>query len=55
MSNHLGRRAMTYRGPSDLSIVQVRRACNPKYKLQGSERSNFIENTLKIRIFTIHT
>ena len=26
-----------------------------KYKLQGSERSNCMENTLKIRVFTIHT
>ena len=43
------------RGPSDMSIVQVRKACNPKCKLQGSERSNCMGNTLKIRIFTIHT
>ena len=26
-----------------------------KYKLQGYERSNCMGNTLKIRIFTIHT
>ena len=43
------------RGPSDLSIVQVRRACSSKCKLQGSERSNCMGNTLKIRIFTMHT
>ena len=30
--------AVSCRGPSDLSIVQVRRACNPKCKLQGSEK-----------------
>ena len=44
-----------YRGPSDLSIVKVRGACKPKCKLQGSEKSNCMGNTLKIRIFTIHT
>ena len=46
---------LLYRGPSDLSIVKVRGACKPKCKLQGSEQSNCMGNTLKIRIFTIHT
>ena len=44
-----------YRGQSDLSIVQVRRACNSKYKLQDSERNNCMGSTLKIRIFIIQT